>query len=167
MVRLLIKYSIIFVVLVLLQVLVFNQIQFSGYINPYVYVLFILLLPINTPRYVVLLLGFLIGIVVDVFSSTLGFHAGSTVFMAFARASVLDLISSKEKDRSEFPGMAQYGFRWFLSYTAVMVVLHHVFFFYFEVFTFANFFHTLFRSFLSSVFSIFIIVLSQFIVVRD
>ena len=40
-----------FVFLVLLQVLILNNIQFSGYINPYFYIYFILLLPFDTPRW--------------------------------------------------------------------------------------------------------------------
>lgn len=83
MIRDLLKYTIMLVVLVLLQVLLLNNIQFSGYINPYMYVLFILLLPFETPRYLLLLLGFFLGLLVDIFSNTPGFHASATTFLAF------------------------------------------------------------------------------------
>ena len=56
-----------FIVLVLFQVLVLNNIQFSGYVNPFMYVLFILLLPFETPRWLLLLSGFLLGLSVDIF----------------------------------------------------------------------------------------------------
>ena len=56
----LIKYTVMFLVAVLVQVLFLNQVQFSGYINPYFYIVFVLLLPLSTPRYLLLLLGFLI-----------------------------------------------------------------------------------------------------------
>jgi rod shape-determining protein MreD len=167
MLKVWIKYSIMFVGLVLFQVLIFNFIQFSGYINPYVYILFVILLPISTPHYAVVLLGFLIGFVVDIFSNTPGIHTSATTFMAFLRPYVFGLISGREMDKSDFPGVKQYGFYWFLYYTAILVFLHHIFFFYVEVFTFSHFFQTLIRTILSSFFSIFIIVLSQYLVFRE
>ena len=156
-----------FVSLVLIQVLLLNFVQFSGYINPYIYILFVLLLPVSMPRYAVVLLGFFIGLVVDIFSNTLGMHAAATTFMAFARPYVVELISSREMDKSDYPGLHQYGFQWFLYYTAILVFLHHIFFFYVEAFTFTNFIHTFVRSLLSSIFSIFLIVISQYLVFRE
>lgn len=155
-----------FIVLVLVQVLLLNQVQFSGYINPYIYILFVLLLPLNSPRYVVLLLAFLIGLTVDVFSNSLGIHAASTVFIAYLRPFVIRAISNREEDRSDYPGLYQNKFVWFLYYTSIMVVFHHLLLFYLEVFSISNFFATLYRVILSSLFSIFIIILSQFLIFR-
>jgi rod shape-determining protein MreD len=167
MAKVLIKYAIMFVSLVLLQVLVLNYIQFSGYINPYIYILFVLLLPISTPKYAVVLLGFFIGFVVDVFSNTPGLHSSAATFIAFLRPYIYGMTSAREVDKNDFPGVKQYGLYWFLYYSAILVFLHHIFFFYVEVFTFAHFFQTLLRTVLSSVFSVFIIVLSQYIVFRE
>ena len=165
--RQIIKYGLMFICLVLLQVLILNHIQFSGFVNPYIYILFVLLLPTNSPRYAVLILAFLLGITIDIFSSSLGIHAFATVFAAYLRPFVIRLISNREEDMSEYPGLMQNKAGWFLSYVTIMVVIHHSVLFYLEVFTFANFIGTLYRVFLSSVFSIFAIVLSQFIVFRD
>ncbi len=156
-----------FLSLVLIQVLVLNHIQFSGYINPYMYVLFVLLLPVSLPRYAVLILAFLLGISIDIFSNTLGLHTSSTVFLAFLRPFVFNIISAKEMDRSEFPGVKQYGLRWFVSYSGILIFAHHFFFFYIEVFTMAGFFHTFLRVILSSVFSLFMVVLSQYLIFRE
>ena len=165
--RQIIKYALMFIGLILTQVLILNHVQFSGFVNPYIYVLFILLLPMSSPRYAVLLLAFLLGITVDVFSSSLGIHSFATVFVAYLRPIVIRVISNREEDRNEYPGLAQNKFGWFLSYITIMVVIHHLVLFYVEVFTFANFFETLIRVLFSSVFSIIVIVLSQFIVFRD
>ncbi len=156
-----------FVGLILIQVLILNQVEFSGFVNPYIYVLFILLLPLSSPRYVVLLLAFLVGITVDYFSNSLGMHSFATVFVAYLRPFVIRLISNREEDRSDYPGLMQNNLRWFLSYITIMIVIHHTVLFYLEVFTFSNFFETLFRVFISAFFSIFVIVLSQFIIFRD
>ena len=165
--RVLIKYAIMFIVLVLVQVLFLNQVQFSGYVNPYLYILFVMLLPLNSPKYVTLIGAFLLGLSIDVFSNTLGIHAFATVFVAYARGFIIRIITNREEDMSEYPGLQQNGFMWFLYYTTLMVFVHHTILFCVEVFSFSNFFETLYRILLSSLFSIFVIVLSQFIVFRD
>lgn len=165
--RILIKYAIMFIVLVLIQVLFLNQVQFSGFVNPYIYILFVLLLPINAPKYVLLISAFLLGLSIDIFSNTLGIHAFATVFIAYVRPLIIGLITNREEDMSEYPGLHQNGIGWFLYYTTLMVVLHHSVLFFVEVFTFTNSLETLYRIVLSSIFSIFVIVLSQFIVFRD
>ncbi len=165
--RIWIKYGIMFVSLVLVQVLLLNQVQFNGYINPYIYVLFILLLPISIPRYALLLLGFFTGITIDIFMNTPGMHASAMVFVAFIRPFILNMISSREMDKSDYPGLKQYGFTWFLYYAGIMVFAHHLFYFYIELFTFSGFFMTFMRSIASSIFTVFIIVLSQYLIFSE
>ena len=162
-----IKYPVMFVVLVLLQVLVFNQVQLTGFLNPYIYVLFILLLPVSMPQYQVLLFSFMIGISVDWFSNTLGLHAASSVLMGFMRLPVMNLVSQRESDQVNYPGLHQTGWRWFLLYASILVIIHHFFLFFTEVFSFAGFFRTLLRSVASSAFTIGILVISQFLVFRE
>ena len=167
MIRILFKYTIMFVSLVLVQVLIFNQVQFGGFFNPYVYILFVILLPLSTPRYLVLILAFALGFIIDVFSNSLGVHSAATVFIAYMRPLVIRIISKREDDKRDFPGLHQNKLIWFVSYVVFMVLLHHLLLFYLEVYTFANFLNTLFRVVLSSLFSIIVIVLSQFLVFRD
>ncbi len=167
MIRILSKYVIMFISLVLVQVLIFNQVQFSGFFNPYIYVLFVLLLPLSTPRYLMLISAFLLGFVIDVFSNSLGVHSAATVFVAYIRPLVIRLISNREDDRSDYPGLNQNKLSWFINYAFIVVFIHHAILFYLEVYTFANFFNTLYRVILSSLFSIIVIVLSQFLVFRD
>jgi rod shape-determining protein MreD len=164
--RIWIKYPVMFAVLALLQVLLLNQIHLGGFLNPYMYILFILLLPISMQRYQVLLLSFLIGITIDWFSNTLGLHAASALLIGFLRSPVMKLTTIREIEQSDYPGLKQTGIKWFLTYVSVLVVIHHLFLFYLEVFTFDNFFRTLLRTLISSVFTIIIIVLSQYLVFR-
>ncbi|HBH47981.1 MAG TPA: rod shape-determining protein MreD, partial [Bacteroidales bacterium] len=81
-----------FALVVLVQILIFNNIELGGYLNPYVYTLFILLLPFETPGWVVLISGFLLGFSVDIFSETLGMHTAATVFMAYLRPIALSMV---------------------------------------------------------------------------
>src|SRR6056297_4336346 len=96
MIKVLPRYIISFILLLTLQILVLNNIQLSGFINPYLYVLFILILPFETPKWMLLLLAFILGMVVDLFSHTPGMHTSATVFMAFLRPYVLEFFSPRD-----------------------------------------------------------------------
>ena len=69
------KYILYFIVLLLVQTLILDQICVSVYVNAFVYILFIMTLPIDTNKYLALLLGLFMGLCVDLFNSTLGLHA--------------------------------------------------------------------------------------------
>jgi len=160
-----VKNIIRFIVLILLQVTVFNNIQLSGFINPYVYILFILLLPFETPPWILLFLSFFMGLSIDVFSNTIGIHASACVFMAFLRPFVLNLISVRDNYESDIEqGLSIYGFSWFFKYALILTLAHHSFLFIVEVFSFHNFGDTLVRVILSSIFSLILIIISQFII---
>ena len=167
MIRIISKYVLMFIFLVLAQVLIFNQIQFSGFFNPYVYLLFIILLPLSAPRYLVLILAFLLGFIIDIFSNSLGVHSAASVFAAYVRPLIIRIISNREDDKSDYPGLHHNKLAWFINYVVIMVLLHHFVLFYLEVYTFTNFLNTLYRVILSSLFSIIIIVLSQFLIFKD
>jgi rod shape-determining protein MreD len=167
MIKLLNRNIIRFVVLVLLQVLVLNNIQISGFIIPYIYVLFILLLPFETPGWLLLLGGFALGLSIDMFANTLGMHTAATVFMAFLRPYVLRMIAPRDDyETGSYPRIYYYGFEWFLKYTLILVFAHHFILFYIEVFRFSEFFSTLLRVLLSSLLSVILIILSQYFIFR-
>ena len=161
------QYTIMFFTLVLIQVLILNNIQLSGYINPFLYVLFILLLPFQTPGYLLLGLAFVLGLVIDIFSNTIGLHTSATVFLAFLRPPVLNLISNRDiQEKGRAPRIEGFGLAWFTRYLIFLVPAHHLFLFFMEVFTFSGFVFTLGRAFISSVFSIFLILASQYILFK-
>lgn len=156
-----------FAVVILFQVLVMDNVMINGYMIPYIYVLFILLMPFETPRWVQLLAGFALGLVMDLFSGTLGMHTAACVLAAFARPYLLDLLASRDGYEPEtFPRVHYYGILWFLKYAALIVLIHHLALFYLEVFQLKHFFSTLLRVILSSILSTSTIVLSQYFVFR-
>jgi len=167
MLRATIKYGIIFISLVLIQVLILNQIQFSGFVNPFIYILFVMLLPLTTPKYLLLPLAFLLGLTIDLFSNSLGIHAAATTFIAYLRPMLVSVISNRDKEKNNYPGLKQNGIQWFLLYTAFMVFFHHLVLFFLEIFSFTGFFYTILKIVVSSFFSVFVIVLSQYIIFRD
>lgn len=152
-----------FLLLLLLQVLVFNSMRFGGYANPYVYLLFILLLPIDVSGWTLLFSAFFVGLTIDVFQDSLGMHAAATVFMAFCRPAVIRLISVKSDfEPGTMPGIATQGLTWVTTYTLLLVLLHHVPLFFLEIFRFTEFGQTLSRILLSTALSSAFIVLGFF-----
>jgi rod shape-determining protein MreD len=163
MINSILRYGLIIVLLVLLQVLVLNNIQFNGFVNPYVYIMIILLLPSVTPAWLLLIISFLTGLIIDLFTGSPGMHASATLLAGFARPTVLRLISPRDGYESGSDlSMAAYGFRWFLIYTAFIVLIHHTALFFLEVFRFTDFFRTIFRILLSSLFTIGFILLIEY-----
>jgi rod shape-determining protein MreD len=162
MVRLIVNNTFRFVFLILLQVLVLNNMQFSGLINPYLYILFILLLPFEIPGWVLLILGFITGLSVDVFTDTLGLHTSATVILTFLRPYILRIIAPRDGyDSGTSPTINIFGLSWFLRYSIFLIFVHHFVLFYLEVFGFHDFFQTLLRVILSSIFTILLVLLSQ------
>ena len=163
MINRILRYALIFVLLILLQLFLFNNIQFSGYVNPYVYVMFILLLPVEIPSWFLLVISFFTGLTIDLFTGTPGMHTAATVLAGFTRPYVLRIISPREGyETSSGPSMFVYGFKWFLIYTLVIVLIHHTLLFYLEVFRLTDFLNTFLRVLLSSLFSVTFILLLEY-----
>jgi len=156
-----------FIFLILFQVIVLNYIQLGGNINPFLYILFIIMLPFETPKWLLLISSFLLGLFVDMFSNTIGVHAAACVFVAYCRPAVLRVVSSKkEYEPGIYPVIRDLGFSWFFSYSLILVSIHHILLFFLEVFSFKEFFSTLFRSFASIIFSMILIIITQYIIYR-
>ena len=159
-IRNIIRYAI----LVLVQVLVIKNIELGRFINPFIYVLFIIGLPFETPKWVLLFSAFIMGITVDLFYDTAGMHAAACVFIAYLRPGLLKLFSPR--DGYEFgtqPTIQYLGIPWFLSYSGILIFLHHLILFYIEVFRFSEFFSTFLRVIISSLFTILLVVITQYL----
>ena len=146
-----------FVLLVLFQVLVLNNIQFLGYINPYLYILFILALPVQLPRWFLLILAFVLGLTIDAFSNTIGMHAFATVFVAFFREGIIKLFTNIEEGNNPTPSFHTFGVSAYIKYVVLMVIIHHTTLFILEAFSFSNFWTMLAKIILSSFVTILLI----------
>jgi hypothetical protein len=100
----------------------------------------------------------------DLFSGTPGMHTSATVLAGFIRPYVLRITSPRDGyETGAGPSMMVYGFRWFLIYVSILVFIHHLALFYLEVFRLADFFSTLSRVILSTLFSVSFILLLEYI----
>lgn len=137
-----------FWVLVFIQVLLLNKISLRWWsavdghpiFLPYLYPLFILLLPFETPVWLMLMLAMALGLTVDGFMDTMGVHAMATVFIAYLRTNVLTALLPKNLKEygHQSPNIRIMGWLPFLTYAAFLLFLHHLIFFVVERWPFSN-----------------------------
>lgn len=168
MISLFFQYAGRFILFVLVQVLILNNIQFSGLINPYLYIMFIIILPFEIPNWLLLFTAFALGICIDSFTNTLGMHTSAAVLIAFIRPYVLKIMAPREGyDTGTLPRVKFYGLQWFIRYSLIITVAHHFFLFYLEVFRLSDFFLTFSRAFLSSIFTMILILLTNYLLFKN
>ncbi len=164
MINNIIKNSIRFILLVLLQVLIVQNIRLGSYIILLPYILFILLLPFETPKLLVLISSFFIGLTIDMFYDTAGIHAAACTMIGFSRYYILKLLSPREGyDPGLIPTVDSMGAVWFITYASLIIFIHHFFFFYLEIFRFDEFFRTLLRVILSTIGTFVFVYVVQFL----
>lgn len=162
------RYILLFVFSVLAQALLFDRIYLSNYVNVFIYVLFILVMPINMNKFLLMAIAFFLGLSIDIFNSTQGLHASAAVLLAFLRPYVLGLYAPRDEyDINKAPGIKNYGLSWFLKYSLTLILAHHLFLFYIEIFNFSHFFFTLGKALISSVFSLFFVILGHLLFARE
>ena len=156
-----------FVVLVLLQVFLLKNFSLYNLSVPYLYILFILLLPFETPNLLLFLLSFLLGLSIDMFYDTPGLHAASCVVLALVRVLFISVTVQKDGfDNEPEPTLGNMGFRWFFTYAALLILIHHFFLFNLEVFRLDEIQYTLLRFISSAAFTLFLILISSFLFYR-
>jgi rod shape-determining protein MreD len=156
-----------FVILIVVQLLLLNNINLGGLVNPYLFVLFILKLPFSTPRYLLLLSAFLMGLLLDIFSNSPGLNASTCLLVAFTRPYIIGLVTSKRSfDTGIQPSVKDMGLGWYLSYSVILVSIHHFAFFFIEMFRFQGFGFTLFRAMLSIAFTMLLLFLTEYLFFR-
>ena len=153
-----------FFLLILIQVLILNNIYLGGFINPYFYIYFILLLPYEIPGGLLLFLSFLVGAGVDIFTNTLGLNTSACLAMGYARPQIIKWISSGPDSLiGDSPSLKNQGLRWFLYYSISLILIHHFVLFYLETFRFTEFFKTFVRIVLSSIFTLLLVMISEYL----
>lgn len=161
--RIVITNFIRFFLLITTQVFLLKNIGYYNLSIPYLYILFILLLPFGIPNWLLFFLAFTTGLTIDVFYDTLGLNAAACTFMAFIRILYISITVQRDGfDNEPEPSLGIMGFRWFIFYSIILTLAHHFILFTFETFSFNEFGYTLLRVFLSSIFTVSLILISEF-----
>ena len=148
-----------FVILVVVQALIFNHIDFLGFINPYVYLLFVILYPIRKEnRIQFLFFSFLIGLSVDFFSDSGGVHAAASVTIAYIRPLILKFAFGNIYEY-QIIKIANTPIGQRFVFLGLMIVIHHFILFGFEIFSLSHILSILKNTLFSSIFTLFLCVL--------
>jgi rod shape-determining protein MreD len=154
-------------ILVFLQVFLLKNITLYNLSTPYLYIMFILLLPFEIPNVLLFALSFFLGLTIDSFYDTPGLHAASCVLLALVRILFISITVQKDGfDNEPEPTLNVTGLRWFFTYALILTLAHHFFLFNLEVFRFSEMPYTLSRFVLSSIFTVFLMLLSGFLFYR-
>jgi rod shape-determining protein MreD len=152
-----------FILLLAVQVIIFNNFNFSGYINPYPYILFIILYPVNGKKYGLLAASFFLGLIMDLFCNSGGVHAAACLMLANFRPALFRFsfgLSYEYQTVRLNDVLTPERF----SFILLAVIIHHFTLFILEVFTFEYFWNIVFRTVTSTIFTILICILIIYLI---
>ena len=145
---------ILFITLVLLQVTILNKVLFLGYINPFLYILFVVIYPYRKDRGLLLLLCFLLGLLIDFFLNSGGINAAATLFVGYIRLPLIKWILGKNELDFQVFNITKQPFLKVLSYVSILVFIHCLIIFSLEYFKFRHIGTILSRTLLTGIFTI-------------
>ena len=142
-----------FILLLAIQIIIFNNMNFLGFIIPLPYILFIILYPVNGNKSGLLFASFLLGLVMDLFSNSGGIHSTACLVLAFTRPYIFKFsfgVSYEYQTIKINDVLTPERF----SFILLSVVIHHVTMFLLEAFQISFFWDILIHTLLSAVFTI-------------
>jgi len=152
-----------FVLYVLTQTMLLKQLVLFNTAFCFVYVAFILMLPIETNPLILMLAAFLMGFAIDIFYDSLGLHTMSLVFVAYVRNYWLATITPQGGyDAGQGPTLAVNGLQWFVVYALPLVFIHHFILFFTEAGGFGIFWYTMLKVMTSLTFTMTVILFLQY-----
>ena len=153
-----------FFLYVLFQVLLLKNFILFDTAFCFLYVAFILLLPLEMGPLALMLVAFAVGFSVDLFYDSLGINAAASVFIGFLRPTWLNIVTPRGGyEEIVIPNLKTMDFGWFFTYSLPLIFVHHLILFFLEAGGFDLFFFTLSKVFFSTILTFFILVLTQYL----
>lgn len=146
-----------FIVVMLFQVLLFNQIQFFGVCRPFIFILFLMMMPITLPSWLDMLIGALVGLLMDIACNSLGVHVASCVLLTYMRRPLIrNLVLEYERLNGEI-SRRTIGVNAFVKYTILLVPTYHLAVFMLSAWGFSHIGWTLLQTVVSSIVSVLLV----------
>jgi len=157
----LLKYFLRFIIIMALQLFLFENLNLGTYLYPMPYILFLLLFPCNYPAWLLMIWGFAFGLGLDMLSTgVMGLHTSSFVMLGALRNGILRSIAIKgDFEDLSVPGINSFGFSRFIFFVLLSVTAHHSVYFFLESLSFFLFWQTFARFLCSLVLNVFLILL--------
>ena len=152
------KQLIRYIVVMLLQVLLFNQLQLWGACHPYIYVLCLLMMPITLSHSTSMLIGAIVGLIMDVFCNSLGVHMAACILLMFIRPYLIGLIVNDKDRLNEQISLRAIGMEALIKYVVILVLIHHLAVFMLAAWSWQHFGFVLLETVVSSMITIIIII---------
>lgn len=151
------------IVLLFVQIFLLRNLSYYNLSTPFIYVLFLLVLPFKLPNLLLFIIAFFTGLTIDAFYDTLGVHTSACVALAFVRILFISVSVNRDASDEPEPSLGNMGFRWFSVYAILCIFVHHIVVFFLEAFKLSEFGYTLGRTLLSLTLTLFVVLLTEFI----
>lgn len=152
-----IKHIVWFVLFILSQVLIFNNINLFDYINPFIYIAFVFYYPLKKEKATFLFLSFLLGLCIDFFSDTGGINAAATLFIAYVRLPILSAILRKSDFDYLLFNIRSISFVKAFLYISSLTFIHHIILFSLDYFSLNEFGSVISKATMTTIFTVFLI----------
>ncbi len=150
-------------IIITLQLLMFNNVNFLGFVNPWIYIILIIIIPQSIKDNYLIIIAFMIGLLLDSLFSTSGINTISLISVAWLRNYVLrKIFSGKNYDKKKFISIKNNGFNLYLKYVTLMVLIHHGILILVDYISFIKISEIIIKTILSSIVSIIIIMCFSF-----
>lgn len=152
-----------FLILLMMQLLIFQNNALFGLAFGFVYIGCLIMWPLEANRSLLMTFGFFLGLFVDIFSNTLGIHMFACVLTAFLRTYLVEYLTpTGGYDKNSEISLNNMGISWFLSYVSIAVFFHLSVLYFVDTLSFQNFGWALLKIFASTLLTVFVIVLLEF-----
>ncbi|MCX2744526.1 Rod shape-determining protein MreD [Mangrovivirga sp. M17] len=151
--------------IILIQITILKNIVLFDVAFCFLYVAILLNIPFTVGRVWQLVIGFLVGLLIDVFYNSIGIHASACLLLTFVRPIYLQYNFPRTPDPINIPNVKNTGFSWYLGYSFFLVFLHQCVIFFVEASNKSLFFLTLYKVFASTIFTVLVILIVQYLTV--
>jgi rod shape-determining protein MreD len=147
-----------YILVMILQVLLFDQLQLLGVCHPYIYVLCLLMMPITLSHSADMIIGAVVGLIMDIFCNSMGVHTAACIFIMFIRPYLIGAIVNDKDRLNEQISLRSLGMEALLRYVVILVVIHHLIVFLLAAWNWAHIGFVLVETLVSSLVTISVII---------